>query len=526
MKELLQTRKIKQAGWKKEYVILLILIIAVLWRIAAACTHFTHYDDIGLIVSILQSGDRIWDKLHYNSVIHWTYAPLQCWMIGLLVDASYSYEVNLFLGRMPSLVFSILNIFLVYHFYKKKYKDERDFYEKAVAVFMISISWELVIYAAQSEPYSIGLTGLLFLMLEFQNIAQKKEIKEIRLILIGAVVGYMQYQLFIFVFCFFIAVFCVVWKEKEKLIRSVLCSMGSLLLELPVIKDFLESGMLERGTNWNVGNNCRFLFQSDAFRGFEKVTYMFEFFTENLMIWFRSMFVYKDSIWYTDLLAVCLIVLVLMGVLYEIRTRNTLSIFLMLSVCFHVVLILDGKLAFSPSRHTMIFIPIVIYYIAASVKFLQGMQIGNLLLRFGCLVYAAILILTGVTFCTEWKLRKNRISTEVLETWIMEENPIFIGSYDGVMDLELMRLVGYEQAFAGKWKSGETLQTGDVMILFSRSKVTEQTEHALLDGYLNGKKFERMKVVEIDSDTEIEYAHGVFFNLGNGFYKYSYRVID
>ena len=219
-------------------VCMVVLLIGI--HIACAFCHFTHYDDIGLIVSILQSGDTLWDKLHYNTVIHWTYAPLQCWLVALLVNSSYSYGVNLFLGRFPSLIFSIVNIFLVWIGTKEICKDRKDnFLEQIVAVFMIGASWEMIIYGAQCEPYLIGLTGLMLLMMELYYIISTKQMKFARTVLLGGIVGYMQYQLFVFVFCFYITIFIIFMKDKKKLLYSILASLCSMLISLPVIKNII-----------------------------------------------------------------------------------------------------------------------------------------------------------------------------------------------------------------------------------------------------------------------------------------------
>lgn len=506
-------------------VCMVVLLIGI--HIACAFCHFTHYDDIGLIVSILQSGDTLWDKLHYNTVIHWTYAPLQCWLVALLVNSSYSYGVNLFLGRFPSLIFSIVNIFLVWIGTKEICKDRKDnFLEQIVAVFMIGASWEMIIYGAQCEPYLIGLTGLMLLMMELYYIISTKQMKFARTVLLGGIVGYMQYQLFVFVFCFYITIFIIFMKDKKKLLYSILASLCSMLISLPVIKDFLQSGMLDRGTNWNVGIYQQYSFNWNSYDDIKKILYFFSFYLKNTLEWFRNMFVYKDAKWFANVLTIGIIGLTIIGLVQTIRKKELMNIFLICSLTMNFGLIFLGKLTYSPSRHTIIFIPIVIYYVVNGIGLLRNLGRKKFYLGSVALCYACIALVFGIKFPEEWRLRENKISEKVVEEWIRKDNPVFVGFYKDTFDLDMMNISGYEKNIGGIWRKNEVMDTGDILILYSRATAVEDEYLGFLDNFLEGKQLELVNAVEMPSDVEVEYAHNSFANYGNGFYKYTYQVAE
>ncbi len=503
----------------------LIAGVAVIWRVVCAIFHFTHYDDAGLIVSILQCGESLWEKLHYNSVIPWTYAPLQCWMTAALIHADYSYAANIFLGRLPSLLFSIVNIFLVYYFFTKVFPDRAQLFERVIAVFLISFSWEMAIYAAQSEPYSVGVTGILMLMLVFYDICSRKKINMPVLIITGTIAGYMQYQLFAFVFCFFISLFIIFIKDRKLLLRSFLCSIICFVCDLPVIKYFLSSGLLERGTNWNVGINRQFCFEWDRYAGFEKIKYVISFFAKNTLIWFRSMFVFKDSTWYANVLTVCLIILAILGFVYTVRKWNKMNLFLISSLMANLLLVFLGKLTFSPSRHTIIFVPIIIYYIVYGLHFLQdkAKRVSSVCIAG---VFLSIFALLVVDFYPEWTLRKNKMSEKIVNEWIEEEEPVFIGFYKDTFDLSLMHIPGYVPGVGGIWKENKEIEAGDIIIFYSRAAAIEDEYIGFLDNYLGERKLELVSSIELPGDVEVEYSLHRFNNFGNGFYKYSYRIVE
>ncbi len=512
---------------REKIIIVSVILIAVVLRLFFAMIHFTHYDDIGLVVSILGNGDDITQKLHYKNIIPWTYAPMQCWIIALLVNSKYSYALNLFLGRLPSLIASITNIFLTLSIFKKVYPDKlKNVSERVLAILMISFSWELVIYASQCEPYSIGITGVLLLTHVYIDILKNNDISISKAVLVGALVGYMQYQLFIFVFCFYIAIFINFVHSRKKLLKSIACSIISFAVDIPVIIDFLNTGMLERGLNWNVGNIHQYLFDLLTHKN-DAITYILQYFLRNTFVYFRSMFVYRTTTWYSFIISAGIIFAFILGIIYSLKIKDKMNYFFISVLAISLVLIIAGKLCFSPSRHTIIYIPICIYYVIAGVSCLK--EHWNMFMK-KCIpsVAIAMVLIFLMDIPNAYINRKNRVSEKVVTAWCEQFDPVFVAFYKDTFDLDLMHIPGYYKVVGGIQKEDHTvINVGDKILFYSRARAIEDIDFQyVLDNYLAGNKLKLLDKEEQPSDTEVEYAEGSFFNFGNGYYLYTYLVVE
>lgn len=507
-----------------------VILIATVIRIWFAIIHFTHYDDVGLVYSILANGNKISDKFRYMEVIPWTYAPLQCWIIALLVNTKFSYMTNLFLGRLPSLLFSIINILLVDAIYKKKIQSKSyHFINRLMVLVLIGFSWELVIYSAQCETYSIGITGMLILLYLFIDIEQKREIPILKVIICGAIVGYMQYQLFMVIFCFFISIFALFLKEKRKLLQVIGCGIVSFVLEMPVIFSFLKSGMFNKGISWNAGIQHQFIFNISGLRGGELIRYIFNFFISNTFTFFRSMFVYKTTTWWSSVVTLILIMLFIVGVVLSIKNNDKCNYFLGLVLLSDFILIIMGKLTFSPSRHMIIYIPLCIYYVGYTFLCFGVVNktiSDNWIQMMKCGIVIVLVVIFLIDIPSEVCNRKNLISEKKVTDWTEEKKPVFIGFYKDTFDLELMHIKGYSPAFGGIIKDGKVVSVGDKIIMYSRARTITDEDLKFFDIYLSQNKLQLLCKEEIINDTEVEYAQDCFWNYGNGYYYYEFVVVD
>ena len=238
------------------------------------------------------------------------------------------------------------------------------------------------------------------------------------------------------------------------------------------------------------------------------------------------MFVYKDAKWFANVLTIGIIGLTIIGLVQTIRKKELMNIFLICSLTMNFGLIFLGKLTYSPSRHTIIFIPIVIYYVVNGIGLLRNLGRKKFYLGSVALCYACIALVFGIKFPEEWRLRENKISEKVVEEWIRKDNPVFVGFYKDTFDLDMMNISGYEKNIGGIWRKNEVMDTGDILILYSRATAVEDEYLGFLDNFLEGKQLELVNAVEMPSDVEVEYAHNSFANYGNGFYKYTYQVAE
>ncbi len=75
----------RECIYKNKWKMILVcsMMIGIVLRIVVSFRHFTHYDDVGLLATLLQLGDQFRDRLGYRA-IGWTYAPLQVGIISAL----------------------------------------------------------------------------------------------------------------------------------------------------------------------------------------------------------------------------------------------------------------------------------------------------------------------------------------------------------------------------------------------------------------------------------------------------------
>jgi hypothetical protein len=148
--------------------------------------------------------------------------------------------------------------------------------------------------------------------------------------------------------------------------------------------------------------------------------------------------------------------------------------------------------------------------------------------------YVCIAIVFVTNFSTEASLRKNQISEKIVTTWVDEENPVFIGVYGYTFDLDLMKLGGFNkyqnyilEKIYGYQKENYKIKDGDIVIFYSRyRKIKDEDLDYFSEEYLDGKKLQLVDSIEESNGTEVEYSTSSFSNCGNGFFKYSYKVLE
>ena len=184
----LQNQVLLLKKYKYYITIVIILLTGIIIRGMINPVHFTHVDDVGFIASLASNNSGLLNKLKWWHT-GWTYGPLQIILLSFLVNKKYGYYQNLIIGRLPSLVFSILNLFLALYL-SRKVKGGRCGLTELSVVILLSFSWENIIYASQAEPYAIVVTSMFILLITFQDIVYCRKINVIKHSLIMALLCY------------------------------------------------------------------------------------------------------------------------------------------------------------------------------------------------------------------------------------------------------------------------------------------------------------------------------------------------
>ena len=102
-------------------------------------------------------------KIHANisPSKHSTFAPLQYFLFGWMVDIDQNYNELKFNSRFPSALFSILTVYITFLLSKKLFSNKNLFY--LIPPTLLTISLPLIYISQRSYNYSAGAFALIFL---------------------------------------------------------------------------------------------------------------------------------------------------------------------------------------------------------------------------------------------------------------------------------------------------------------------------------------------------------------------------
>lgn len=323
-------------------------------------------------------------RLYWN-YIHaipksWTYAPFQFYFTTLLIDPGMDYANVKFWGRFPSFLFSILSIFVLAFFFYK-FSDSFLLADRNSTVLMATtlgaLSWQSIVYAAQMHSFAIGVLAISTLFLMLGNIVnQTVEYKGMQAFFTGLLLGLLtmtQYQVLLFLPGFVIALLYYHYHLSIKVIffRFIQILGGFGVIAIPFVFSFLYK-LQNSGINWNKGPDSIYLLDIPNQGGLIAIWNFFIFFMRNIPEVIKAMLspIAKNSL----ILMICLSVFALAGFisLFEkIKIKLVFLIFLAVTFFIWIILIVAQKITLSPSRHSMVLIPIFIFLIILGVDFIN-----------------------------------------------------------------------------------------------------------------------------------------------------------
>lgn len=520
--------------WSEKYnvceriLLVFVFIAGVFLRVLLTYKHFTHYDDIGLITSLLQFGDRFIERLKYRE-LGWTYAPFQVAMISLLINKKWGYTGNIILGRLPSLFFSIVNLLLFLYLLDKKCKNKFALF---FSIYLILFSWENIIYAAQAEPYSICVTAMLLCLILYLRIIEDKDINIVLTGFICAWSCYASYQMFVYIFAFYVSIFFFfLFKKNISKVRGTIFS-GCLtfILCVPLIINFFRYHLLSRSVNWNQGDNGQFLFCVDNAEN--KLLYFLSFFIRNTVIFFRSFFVYYEQGLLVNVLSIFIFLATVIGLIYLHHKEKWIAIFIDGCYLTTFVMILSGRLTYSPSRHLLVIEPIIIFLFAVGISYIFNKDKTFIIKLLYIGTFLSAIFIFVLNFHNEFELRKNRISEYKVYKMVHEYEPALIMFYGNTFDLDLMEIENYDAILSGGYqpqcikKCESEIKSGEFICFFSRARKLNAEDFAYLEDAIGigNKELELVTIDEYFGDIEVEYARGEFDNDGNNEFFYLYKI--
>lgn len=383
-------------------VIFALILLGAAARLIDLNSHFTHVDDIGVARAIILRSKgtegssyefenregvlgRLIKLFEKVTIIpkKFTYAPLQFIFSYFLLWPGQSYREILFWGRLPSCLFGILGLLAIVCFYKKydRLKTPAVF----VALCLTAFSYENVIYAKQMESYSIGVwAAACVLILWVRQIkTADSSFKALFPAFAGmAVLSHAQYQILFFMPAFAVSLFAYHllrfrnrWFETARNFLAAGITYGILIF--PMYWLFLRHKEADTpGLTWNVGPAREFQFP--LLHGESLLTQVgtgIVFFAKNFPVVFggtlafmpESHPLFTPATW-------LLMVFFALGIagLCASKTlrKKTLALFFLLTALTWAALVITQKLAFSPTRHSLILLPFFAVLTAEGWNFL------------------------------------------------------------------------------------------------------------------------------------------------------------
>ncbi len=343
----------------RKYVLSALLFIT----IAIGCTvriymciyHFTNCDDLGVAMSMLIGEGNAWSIrnciegfINFRA-FGWTYAPLQFILTCFLLTPGQSYFQTIVMGRLPSLIFGIISLFILYKLCVRVWENGEPVRERQAricALLLLATSFENIIYSSQMESYSIGVVAVFVCL--FLIVINAEEFKCAYTTLIATLLCFSQYQLFIFVFCFYVVMFFKYLKTRNIWWKIILSGILTVLLNAHNLYIFFKSGMGVRGLNWNAGINGQYLFDIATLDGLLAILqYTFKFFASNIIQCYKYLLLPCKYDTVATVLAIILVVLSMAGLIglhKGNKIQRDIGYFIDVVLGLYFVLILNGIL--------------------------------------------------------------------------------------------------------------------------------------------------------------------------------------
>jgi hypothetical protein len=307
-----------------------------------------------------------------------SYAPFQFFFTQMLISKKQSLKQLLFWGRLPSLVFSLLSIFIFICLINKVNHSFSGQISSILVIAIFSLSIESVIYAKQMESYAIGLFAavmLLFVVIEILKKVPNYNLKRwLHLALLFSLMIYMQYQMLIYVFAAIVTILCYYYvnsRRNQKIIfyRNFLLSFLCFAFIIsPVYILFISKHSSHASIQWYQGPSSEYLYHFNSAQGLLfQVKYTTQFFLFNCAdVFINNCSFYSGDNYALNVVMRTILVLFSCFFVYGLvvilksseKTYKYLGLFLFVFLITWVSFVLLGKLTMSPTRHTLILLPI------------------------------------------------------------------------------------------------------------------------------------------------------------------------
>ena len=370
---------------------------------------------------------------------HSTFAPLQYFIFGWTIDKKLNYNQLKFYGRIPSVFFSFLTIFITFKICQR-FIFKNDF--SYLATFLIIFSFPLIYISQRSYNYSAAVFAITFLLYLFLNESDDNSKKtfldekkfnfklNFYFSILISLSSYLSYITLVILPSFFIFKFIIniIGYKKFFCLKYInLIFTGFLLsvLVTPLLIHMLSINLGDYGmTASTAGANWEYSIKTID----QNILSYIAFFSKNFyLIISKNISFFLDNNFYSTILQIALFVIFVFGLLFSFKSTNKnhskfLLLFILILVNW-VILVMLNITAFGPTRHLLIFAPITsIFFVIGFERLLDKLTLIKYVNK---ILYSTIILFTIIftlNFISFSKLYKDSFDEDSLVDIIKREN--------------------------------------------------------------------------------------------------------
>jgi len=550
--------------------VFIVFIVFCATRLMMFGNHFTHYDDIfgpyliklinsydqeyfiyqvqkygsslgpniqGFVITYFVENDLLFDLIKrmigaFSISIVSTFAPIQFIFTALILNFDLAYPDFIKVMRLPSLIFA-LGSFGMMILFSNLFDDSLKKVFLICGSTLLTVSWMSIIYSSQSENFILGLFSVFILFFIIQKI-HKNQLSLLHSVYLGLILSilcFSHYQVMFFLPGFYLGYLFAANKQKfwprfASLIPAGLINLVSVAIIYFV---FLSTRLgVNPGVHWNAGLNNEFVWQTVYLENglLESLFNIIYFFFINSIKVLYGIFGFRDSFdLFSILSALFLFIFSLIG-LYKLSKSHQfrhLFIFIILTIIVWMILIFMQKLTLSPTRHSLVLIPLIITLFVFGIsemfsqfKFLKNFK--NIFLFSFCIIN--IFVFIG-SYKNIYDQRTNPFLSDVNIINVIEKYNIskiaaygYTGDINFFPEINLKFDINWSNQFPftyvinSKKEFSNKNQDSTVMILCANSEICGNTlaeELALQElGFLSNSEAELLKpLFSFEADSNV-----------------------
>lgn len=381
-----------------------------------------------------------------------TYAPLQYFMFGWMLNLNQNFEELKFYSRLPSAIFSILTLLITYLISKKVFNSKNFFLYFPTLI--LTFSYPMIFISQRSYNYSAGIfaiTLLFYLFLrENINLDNKKVFidnsqiafkKNFYFAILLGITSYLTYLSIVLMPAFFIFKFIKSYFESKKIFINsnfnlLICGLLYSLIIFPLLIYMLKINLQNYGATDSSG-----IFGEYSIIGKENAYIKFYLYNFYLIV-SKNLSFFLDDFFASNTIQAIIFGITVIGIMSffkkKINKNDQTFILMFLFILFYwMVFVFFNKTTFGPTRHLLWLAPII------SIIFTFGIQnINSLFFKSNYIFIFFITIFTSAIFTFNYSnflnYHKDLLREKELNILIKKYNIQYIANHASASQVCLM----------------------------------------------------------------------------------------